>query len=42
MGHPRLLRSHRDFGVWRTVFAVLIIAVICDAVAIWMGWLTVH
>jgi hypothetical protein len=31
-----------DIGIWRMVFAVLILAVICDGVGIWMGWIATH
>jgi hypothetical protein len=31
-----------DIGIWRMVFAALIIAVICDCIGIWMGWIATH
>jgi hypothetical protein len=30
------------FGGWTLVFAVLISAVLCDALGIWMGWISTH
>jgi hypothetical protein len=36
------MNFYRDFGGWTLVFAVLISAVICDALGIWMGWLSMH
>ena len=27
---------------WTLLFAVLTLAVICDGVAVWMGWLSTH
>ena len=41
-GEPDPMNFHHDFGGWTLVFAVLITAVICDALGIWMGWLSIH
>jgi len=31
-----------EIAIWRMVFAALIIAVVCDGVGIWMGWIAQH
>lgn len=36
------MKIRAEVGVWRMVFAALILAVICDAVGIWMGWIARH
>jgi hypothetical protein len=36
------MKIRAEIGIWRLVFAVLILAVICDAVGIWMGWISSH
>ena len=36
------MKIYGEIGIWRMVFAALIIAVICDAVGIWMGWIAQH
>jgi hypothetical protein len=38
----KLMKIDREIGIWRMVFAALIIAVICDAIGIWMGWIAQH
>lgn len=39
-GHPMKL-GHK-FSGWTLAFAILILAVVCDGVAVWMGWLSIH
>jgi hypothetical protein len=36
------MNFYRGIGRWTLVFAVLISAVILDALGIWMGWLSTH
>jgi hypothetical protein len=36
------IRVYTDFGVWPIVFGTLIVAVICDGVGVWMGWIAMH
>ena len=36
------MKIRTELDIWRMVFAVLIFAVICDAVGIWMGWIASH
>jgi hypothetical protein len=36
------MNFYYDFGGWTLVFAALISAVVCDALGIWMGWLSTH
>jgi len=36
------IRVRTEIDLWRMIFAVLIFAVVCDAVGIWMGWIARH
>jgi hypothetical protein len=36
------MKIYADIGIWRMVFAALIIAVIFDCIGIWMGWIATH
>ena len=36
------MKMRAEIGIWRIVFAALILAVICDAVGIYMGWIAAH
>jgi hypothetical protein len=36
------MNFYHGFGGWTLVFAVLISAVIFDALGIWMGWFSTH
>jgi hypothetical protein len=36
------VKIREEIGIWRILFAVLILAVICDGVGIWMGWIASH
>ena len=38
----KLVKIDGEIAIWRMVFAALIIAVICDGVGIWMGWIAQH
>jgi hypothetical protein len=42
VGAMKLVKIRDEIGIWRIVFAVLILAVICDGVGIWMGWIAQH
>jgi hypothetical protein len=36
------MNLYHKFGGWTLAFAVLISAVVCDALGIWMGWFSMH
>jgi hypothetical protein len=36
------MKTYRDIGIWRMVFGALILAVVCDGIGIWMGWIAMH
>jgi hypothetical protein len=39
----KLMRiRNAELAVWRLVFAGLILAVVCDGIGIWMGWIATH
>jgi hypothetical protein len=42
MSGTRPMKIYADIGIWRMVFAALILAVVCDVVGIWMGWIATH
>jgi hypothetical protein len=36
------MKIDAGIGIWRMVFGALILAVFCDGVGIWMGWVSMH
>jgi hypothetical protein len=36
------MRIAEDGGIWLIVFAALVLAVICDGIGVWMGWMAMH